>query len=119
MKTAFLVVFLVAVLFLPRFVHAGNSPSVTATATLSWDKSPDRTVKGYRLHYGTTSGRHYSRIVDVGKVTTYTLTNLIPGKKYYFVVTAYNNSGKVSPPSNEISFTASNSRRTPTPATQP
>src|ERR1700730_8082711 len=84
-------VFLVAALLLPSFVHAGstNAPAGRSTVTLTWDRSPDQTVKGYRLHYGTTSGRNYSRIVDVGKVTTYTISNLNTGKKYYVVVTAY------------------------------
>ena len=43
----------------------------------------------------------------MGNATTYTLLNLIPGKKYYCIVTSYNGSGKESSPSNEISFTAS------------
>ena len=120
-KNFFCIVFLVAALLLPSSVHAGstNAPAGRSTVTLTWDRSPDQTVKGYRLHYGTTSGRNYSRIVDVGKVTTYTLSNLITGKKYYVVVTAYDASGKESPASNEISFTASKSPRKSTPATQP
>jgi len=44
------------------------------------------------LHYGTTS-RSYSETIDVGNVTTYTISNLIAGKRYYFVVTAYNAAG--------------------------
>jgi hypothetical protein len=43
----------------------------------------------------------------VGKVTTYTISNLIPGKTYYCVVTAYDTAGRESPVSNEISFTVS------------
>src|SRR6516164_2199861 len=59
------------------------------------------------LRCGLTSGRNYSRIIDVGKVTTYKISNLIPGRTYYCVVTAYDAAGKESPPSNEISFTVS------------
>ena len=106
-----------ATLIAPSFVQAGgitNAPALTSsTVTVRWNKSPDKSVKGYRLHCGLTSGRNYSRFVDVGNVTTYTFTNLIPGKTYYCVVTAYNASGKESGPSNEISFTTSPSTRRP------
>ena len=98
-----------AALIIPSFGQfALNTSGITSTtATLRWNKSTDRDVKGYRLHCGLTAGGHYSRFVDVGNATTYTLLNLIPGKKYYCVVTAYNASGKETPPSNEISFTVS------------
>ena len=45
----------------------------------------------------------------MGNVTTYALSNLIPGKTYYCLVTTYDASGKEGPPSNEISFTVSQS----------
>jgi chitinase len=97
-------------------LSAGNTPAITSSSvTLRWDKSPDRSVKGYRLHCGLTAGRNYSRFVDVGNATTYTLSNLVPGKTYYCVVTAYNRSGKESGPSNEISFTTSPSAHYPKP----
>jgi fibronectin type 3 domain-containing protein len=98
-------------LFVPDFGQAAritSAPTVTSSsATLSWDKSPGRDVKGYRLHYGTSPARRYWRIIDVGKVTKYTISNLIAGKTYYFIVTAYNAAGKESPASNEISFIVS------------
>lgn len=97
------------------FVQAGeitNGPAHTSsTVTLSWNKSPGKDVKGYRLHCGFTSGGNYSRLVDVGNVTTYTLSDLIPGQVYYCVVTAYSAASKGSPPSNEISFTVPPSAR--------
>jgi chitinase len=83
--------------------------------TLSWDESHDRTVKGYRLRYGVSSGRKYFHVLDVGKATSCKLPDLIPGKKYYFVVTAYNASGRDSLPSNEVTFTAPKSTPTPRP----
>jgi len=108
-KNAFLAMLLVAALFFPGFdLAAGNTPEITSTTvTLSWDKSPSRAVTGYRLHCGLISGRNYSRIIDVRKVTTYRISNLVPGKTYYCVVTAYNAAGRESLPSNEISFTVS------------
>jgi hypothetical protein len=53
------------------------------------------------LHYDTAS-RNYSETIDVGKLTTCAVSNLVAGKKYYFIVTAYNPAGKESPPSNEF-----------------
>jgi hypothetical protein len=125
MKDVFRMVLLGAALIVPGFVQAtgnANAPTLTSsTVTLRWDKSPDRGVKGYRLRCGLTSGRNYARFVNVGNVTSYTLSNLIPGKTYYCVVTAYNASGKESGPSNEISFTVSPSAhgRKPTSANRP
>jgi|GEM_PF-6709734 len=101
----FRVIILGAALSVPSFGQSvGNTPALASSAvTLKWDKSRSRDVKGYRLHYGTAS-RSYSETVDVGNVTTYTISNLIPRKRYYFVVTAYNAAGKESPPSNECPF---------------
>jgi hypothetical protein len=106
---------LIVTLSLPGTIHAGNTDDSAprSTVTLTWDKSPGRTVKGYRLHYGVTSGRNYLHVLDVGKATSCKLPGLIPGKKYYFVVTSYNASGKESLPSNEASFTAPKSTPTP------
>ena len=124
-RNAFRVVVLGAALLAPYFGQAAgttDAPRLTSsTVTLGWDKSRSRGVKGYRLHCGLTSGRDYARLVTVGNVTSYTFSNLIPGKTYYCVVTAYDAAGRESPPSNEISFTVSASARTgpkPTPATQ-
>ena len=99
------VILLGATLFVPCLGQsAGNTPALApSTVTLSWDKPPGRPVKGYRLHYGTAS-KSYSETIDVGNVTTYTISNLIVRKRYYFVVTAYNAAGKESPPSNECPF---------------
>ena len=109
MKNTFWAILVGAALFVPSLGEpAGNTPVIASSSvTLAWDKSPSRAVKGYRLHCGLTSGRSYTRIVDVGKLTTYKISNLIPGKTYYCVVTAYDARGKESPPSNEISFTVS------------
>ena len=83
----------------------GNRPS--GTATLYWtaptknsDGSALTDLAGYKVYYGTASGS-YSQSIDVGKVTTYEVTNLPNGFTYYFVVTAYNQAGVESGPSNE------------------
>ena len=96
-------------LVLPSFGQLALSTStVTPTSvTVTWNKSPDRDVKGYRLHCGLTSGRDYLRFADVGNVTTHAFSDLIPGNTYYCVVTAYNAAGKEGLRSNEISFRVS------------
>jgi len=72
--------------------------------TLEWDPSPDSWVSGYAIHYGTASGVYTVR-VDVGNVTTCTITNLTPATTYYFVATAYTADGLESLPSNEVAYT--------------
>ncbi|MBI3851827.1 MAG: fibronectin type III domain-containing protein [Verrucomicrobia bacterium] len=74
-----------------------------AGVTLEWGPSPDPYVAGYALYYGTASG-NYSQRLDVGNQTTATVTNLTPGERYYFVVTAYNILGLESEPSNEVAY---------------
>ncbi len=74
-----------------------------ASVTLAWDASPSPEVVGYYVHYGTTNGA-VSR-VDVGDVTTATVSNLTVGVTYVFFVTAYDKSGVESDPSNRIIYT--------------
>src|SRR5258706_7111295 len=75
-----------------------------SSVTLAWDPSPDSGIGGYILHYGTNS-RSYVTAVDVGNVTTNTVTGLTRNVTYFFAVTAYNTSGLESDLSNEISYT--------------
>ena len=81
-------------------------PAQAATSlTLAWDPSGASGIRGYRLHYGTSS-HGYSKSSDLGNTTTTTVSNLVPGQIYYFAVTDYNTAGVESLYSNEISFTA-------------
>ena len=87
---------------LPAVFIRGFCTNLTASATLAWQPSPDLTVVGYRVYYGVAS-RTYTQMVDVGLSTTATISNLVNGTTYYFVVTAYASSGVQSPYSNEVS----------------
>ncbi len=87
-----------------------------AEVTLAWDANIEPSLAGYRLHYGKTS-RAYSHSVDVGNVTTYTLTGLDPGALYYFAATAYDAQGNESGFSDEISYTIPGAGADPAPAT--
>jgi hypothetical protein len=86
-------VLVAAVLFLPQVATAGS-------VSLAWDPNTQPQLAGYQLNYGTTSGQ-YGTQVDVGNVTTYTVSNLAAGT-YYFAVRAYGSSGEQSGLSNEV-----------------
>ena len=75
--------------------------SAVGTATLSWNRNPEADIAGYRIYYGTTSGR-YAQMSDVGNAVQADVSNLSVGNTYYFVVTAYNTSGDESLPSSEV-----------------
>ena len=63
--------------------------SSAAQVTLAWDASTGPDLAGYKLYYGTSSGS-YPFSVDVGNVTSYTLSGLLEGQIYYLAATAYN-----------------------------
>ena len=56
---------------------------------------------GFKVHYGTTSGQ-YTQTIDVGNVTSYTVTGLADSTRYYFAVSPYNGT-VTNGPSNEYS----------------
>ncbi len=73
----------------------------TGTVTVMWNANREADLKGYRVYVGTSSGAR-SQVFDVGNVTSTRLT-LPLGSTYFFVVTAYDNSGNESFPSAELS----------------
>src|SRR2546426_2895433 len=76
--------------------------SSAAQVALAWDANTDSDLAGYKLYYSISSGSYQSS-VDVGNVTSYTLSGLLEGQIYYFAATAYNLSGSESGFSNEVS----------------
>ena len=81
-----------------------DSPAPGAqSATLCWNSSPDTSVTGYILHYGSASGV-YDSSVNAGDHTTATVQGLQEGATYYFVATARNAAGAESGPSNEVAY---------------
>ena len=71
--------------------------------TLTWDPpmvDGGSKVTGYNIYWGNESG-NYTHRLEVGKVTTYTVTNLKSNVKYYFAVSANNSVGE-GPKSAEV-----------------
>jgi hypothetical protein len=88
----------ILLLFVPK-IHA-------AQVTLAWDPSSGTDIAGYKLYYGTSS-RNYPFTLDVGSVTTHTITGLSDGQTYYIAATAYNTQGNESAFSEEVHITFS------------
>jgi hypothetical protein len=85
----------------PASPAEGSAASATRSIRLAWDRSPDPSVTGYRILFGTVPGL-YSSSLDVGNQTTATLNGLQSGTRYYIVAVAVDASGNRSPPSNEL-----------------
>jgi PKD repeat protein len=89
---------------LALFLFSGNSFS--GTVNLAWDSSTSSNVGGYKVSYGTSSGS-YTSTVDAGNKTTYSVSGLQDGAKYFFAVKAYDtNKATESNYSNEINVVA-------------
>jgi hypothetical protein len=69
---------------------------------LGWNISPSIAATGYNVYYGTNSGQ-YPFKVNVGNLSSVTISNLSAGVAYYVNATAYDASGNESPLSGEIS----------------
>jgi type IV pilus assembly protein PilY1 len=79
--------------------------ALAAQIKLAWDANTESDLAGYKVYYGTSS-KSYTGSVDVGNVTSYTLTGLTQGQTYYVAVTANNTSGSESGYSTEVSGVA-------------
>ena len=77
------------------------TPISAAQYTLSWNPVNDQSVSGYIIYYGV-GHLNYAYSLDVGNVTTYTISNLDPNTVYYFAVKAKTSSGQESNFSNEV-----------------
>jgi len=82
-----------------------QTPPTYYNLNLAWNPNPETDISAYRLSYGTSSGQ-YSQVVDAGRNTRATVSNLEQGKTYYFAVTAVNYAGMVSDFSTELVYNA-------------
>ena len=86
-------------------VGGGESSTSPNSAALAWDAVTDPTVIGYRIYYGTAPGTYLQSVgqgLNVGKATTFTVTGLSSGTRYYFATTAYDTLNKESTYSDEV-----------------
>jgi len=85
------------------FFLAAAQPALAGTASLAWDPVADTDLAGYRVYYGTSPGS-YTQSVDVGNVTSTTITGLTDCTNYYFGVKAYDTAANESTTySNQVS----------------
>lgn len=83
-----------------------RATSTSGAAILEWAASTDANVTGYRVYYGSSSGKYDQALgsgyaVSVG--TTFGLAGLTPGSTYYFAVTSTASGSQESDYSNEAS----------------
>lgn len=72
---------------------------------LTWERSPEPYIGGYRIYYGTSPGK-YTDMANVGNVNRYLMTDLEDGVTYYFSIRAYTLNDKESAGfSNEVKAT--------------
>lgn len=84
-----------------------NSHAMAGNISLTWDASSSSNVGGYKLYYGKAT-KNYTSSIDVGNKTTYQLTGLTNGVKFFFALKTYNTAKTLeSSFSNEVSATVS------------
>jgi len=76
---------------------------LAADVKLAWDANPEPDLS-YQVSYGLASGRQVTN-APLTAATETSITDLIPGTTYYFIVRAINQKGLMSPPSTELAYT--------------
>ena len=73
------------------------------TLTRTANGEPD--LAGYKIYVGTASGTYSfpGSAFVIGKVMSYTISNLPKGQTYFFAISAYDSAGNESPLSAEVS----------------
>ncbi|MGB5053909.1 MAG: FG-GAP-like repeat-containing protein, partial [Nitrospirales bacterium] len=100
-----------AVFLLGLFANPVYSAS---SIQLSWIASPESDLMGYYVHMGT-SQRSYHITKNAGLTPSYVFQNLPEGLTYYFTVTAYDQSGNISAPAEEVAITLPTHNTNPNP----
>lgn len=101
------------------------APSRAESIRLAWDAVTSPSGVSYQIERGTKGGSYTHTINVPAGVTTYEVTGLTAGVRYYFVVRAVTSAGARSGPSNEVSAVAQGAATPPdsgggsTPTTPP
>lgn len=77
-------------------------PLAARNLSLVWDPNVETDLSHYVVYYGAAS-RDYTNSFNVGKVTNATVSGLLEDVTYFFAVTAVNEVGLESDPSEEVS----------------
>jgi hypothetical protein len=75
-----------------------------AAVTFTWKANSEPDLGGYKLYVGTVPG-YYAGFIDVGRATSFRVSDLVRGMPYYFALTAYNSSGLESDFTPELTAT--------------
>jgi len=98
-KAIFLVLFLICLVFVP-YVNAASN------ITFAWDSNSESDLAGYRLYQSQTSGSYTfgdgNQVATIlAGIETVQIAN-VPDGIYFWVLTAYDDKGNESGPSNEV-----------------
>ena len=85
------------------FVLTATLPSAAATVPLAWSPNTGPAVAGFRIYYGPAS-HTYTNSIAVGNVTATTIRGLVEGATYFFAATTYDNAGRESAFSDEVTY---------------
>lgn len=77
---------------------------VSGNVQLNWTANTESDLQGYNVYKGTSTGI-YGTPTPFGKVSTYTVSGLTQGSKYYFVITSLDASSNESGYSIEVNAT--------------
>src|SRR6202007_2266246 len=76
---------------------AAASQASAGSVNLQWTANTETDIAVYRIWYGTIS-HNYTQQINVGNITTTTVSNLTNGLTYFFAVTAYDTTSFESNP---------------------
>jgi hypothetical protein len=93
-------IWIVAIL-MPILTLFVPTPLEATEIWIAWDPNTEQDLAGYRVYYGTAS-KTYGEPFTIGKETTYTITGLTPGQRYYIAITAFDTANNESDYSNEV-----------------
>jgi len=84
------------------FLILCSSPAMATALLISWQENTETDLAGYKVYYGTASGQ-YGSPINVGKETSYRISDLESDTTYYMAVTAYDEALNESGFSQELS----------------
>jgi hypothetical protein len=87
------------ILLLGTFSSAAEA---AGTIRIQWDPNSESDLASYRVSYGTSAGVYATSLTVPANTTTWDLTGLTEGERYFIVVQAVNTAGLSSGPSNEV-----------------